>query len=209
MDFGQKVSIFRDEQHTRQFQQEGYVVLPLLEATDVAALRAHYEQFHPQGVKGFYSTTFAPEEAHRQAVDQTIRQVCTPAIDRYFHDYKALFSSFIAKAPGADSALAMHQDMTLLDETVYTGTNIWCPLIDLNEQNGAIAVLPRSHRLFFTYRGATLPDIYDGEVERLLPLMKPFHLKAGEAIVFDQSIIHWSPPNLSEAERPVVNTFIA
>ena len=32
--------------------------------------------------------------------------------------------------------------------------------------------------------------------------------KAGEAIIFDQSIIHYSPPNLSEVERPVINTFV-
>jgi hypothetical protein len=38
--------------------------------------------------------------------------------------------------------------------------------------------------------------------------MQPLYLKKGEAVIFDQSIIHYSPANLSNEERPVINTFI-
>jgi hypothetical protein len=35
----------------------------------------------------------------------------------------------------------------------------------------------------------------------------PMYLKAGQAIFFDQSILHWSKPNLSNTVRPVTNTY--
>lgn len=87
--------------------------------------------------------------------------------------------------------------------------NIWCPLIDLHGNNGVLEILPQSHRLFFTYRGSSLPDIYDDVKQEIRAYLKPMPLKAGEAIIFDQSIIHYSPPNLSDQERVVINTFVA
>ena len=68
--------------------------------------------------------------------------------------------------------------------------------------------MPRSHRLFKTSRGASLPDIYDGIEASVHQVMKPCYLKAGQAIIFDQSIIHYSPANKSGKVRPVINTFI-
>ena len=87
----------------------------------------------------------------------------------------------------------MHQDMTLVDEDYFSGINIWCPMVDLNETNGAIEILPKSHRFYKTYRGSSIPDIYDNVKDEVRGLMEPCYLKAGEAIIFDQSIIHNSP----------------
>lgn len=129
-------------------------------------------------------------------------------LEHYFFDYKVHCGSFIVKGADEKSVLKMHQDMTLVDESVYTGINIWIPLIDLTTTNGAIEILPASHRLFKTYRGASLPDIYDGIEKSVHQLMQPKYLKAGQAIIFDQSIIHYSPANTSGSVRPVINTFV-
>ncbi len=209
LDFSNKRSIFRDPAHTEMFNRDGFVIVPFLSEEQIAELLGVYRSFYPEGVEGFFTTTFANNVEHREGVNRTIREVCLARIDELFKDYKTLFSSFIVKAPGEKSELIMHQDMTLVDEQLYSGINIWCPLIDLTETNGAIEVLPRSHRLFQTYRGSSIPDIYDNVVPEVKEIMQPLYLKAGEAVIFDQSIIHYSPPNLSEEERPVINTFVA
>jgi ectoine hydroxylase-related dioxygenase (phytanoyl-CoA dioxygenase family) len=103
--------------------------------------------------------------------------------------------------------MPVHQDMTLVDETEFTGINIWCPLIDLTKTNGVLYVLPGSHRLFPTYRGSSIPNIYENVYDVIENYMIPKFLKAGEAIIFDQSIIHYSPPNVSNEIRPVTNTY--
>jgi ectoine hydroxylase-related dioxygenase (phytanoyl-CoA dioxygenase family) len=97
--------------------------------------------------------------------------------------------------------------MTLVDESEFTGINIWCPLIDLTEDNGLLYALPASHRIFPTYRGASLPTIYKDVYGKVKDCSKPLYLKAGEAVIFDQSILHWSKPNLSNDVRPVTNTY--
>lgn len=207
--FEQKRGIFRDPKLQHEFHENGFVIVPFISSEQIAQLFQVYKSCYPEGVEGFFTTTFANNVEHRETVNRSIREICLEQIEQLFHDYKILFSSFIVKAPGENSRLIMHQDMTLVDETMYSGINIWCPMVDLTETNGAIEVLPKSHRFYETYRGSSIPDIYDNVKEEVASLMQPCYLKAGEAIIFDQSIIHNSPPNLSDTERPTINTFVA
>lgn len=208
LDYSHKAPIFKDPEHQRDFNENGYVVLPFYDAGEVGELLRLFERLHPDGVEGFYTTTFMDDVGFRQEIDREIRRIGLRSIEKYFIDYKLYCGSFIVKAPGEKSELILHQDMSLVDEKKYTGTNIWSPLVDLTQENGTIEVLPKSHRIFQTYRGASLPDIYDGLEDLVKSYMNPMYLKAGEALIFDQSIIHYSPPNLSDALRPTVNTFI-
>lgn len=201
--------IFRNEEYQRRFDEEGFVIVPFMNEDIINNLTSIYKHCYPDGVDGFFSTTFANNLAHREKVNHSIKEECLDRLNELFVDYKVFFSSFIVKAPGKKSELIMHQDMTLVDESQYAGINVWSPMIDLSDTNGAIEVLPKSHRFFKTYRGSSIPDIYDNVVDEVKSILIPQYLKAGEAIIFDQSIIHYSPPNLSEVERPVINTFVA
>ncbi len=207
--YDQKKGIFSDPKLQEEFHENGFVIVPFVSSQQIEQLFEVYKSCYPDGVEGFFTTTFANNVDHREKVNQSIREICIKQIENLFVNYKILFSSFIVKAPGENSRLIMHQDMTLVDEKIYSGTNIWCPMVDLTETNGAIEVLPKSHRFYETYRGSSIPDIYDNVKDEVASLMQPCYLKAGEAIIFDQSIIHNSPPNLSDKERPTINTFVA
>jgi ectoine hydroxylase-related dioxygenase (phytanoyl-CoA dioxygenase family) len=209
IDFSHKKGIFSDPTLQAEFHENGYVIVPFISQPQIDELFKVYKDIYPDGVEGFFTTTFANNVEHREHVNRSIREVCFQQIDALFTDYKILFSSFIVKAPGEKSRLIMHQDMTLVDEDYFSGINIWCPMVDLNDVNGAIEILPKSHRFYKTYRGSSIPDIYDDVKDEVMSLMQPCYLKAGEAIIFDQSIIHNSPPNLSDSERPTINTFVA
>lgn len=200
--------VFRTQEHHDTFQKEGYVVVDLLTGEELETIQAAYRKYHPEPEPGFFTTTFNQDVDHRTGVHNDILAVVSRPIEDLFEDYKVNFCSFITKAPGPKSELILHQDMSLVDESKYNGINIWCPLVDLTEENGAIQLLPRSHRLHPTYRGASLPDIYDGVVDEVKSLMQSLYLKAGQAVIFDQSIMHYSPPNMSDVVRPVINTFV-
>jgi hypothetical protein len=208
-EFGEKVGIFKTIEDEQSFQKDGYVRKNFLRTEDVSGLFDIYKKLHPNGVEGFYTTTYNPDAKHRAEVQEAILKVVQPRIEEVFKDYKIFFASFIIKNPGPTSELNLHQDMTLVDESKFSGVNIWCPLISLDARNGAIEVLPGSHQLFPTYRGATVPSIYQDTSREIRKYTKPMYLKKGEGIIFDQSIIHYSPPNLSDVPRPVINIFVA
>ncbi len=206
--WGNIAQVFQDDERHTQFQRDGYVVVDFLGATELEAVRKVYAGYHPEPEPGFFTTTFNQDVGHRTAVHNDIRVTIEHRVDHFFRDHKIYFCSFISKAPGPKSELILHQDMSLVDESKYNGINIWCPLVDLTPENGAIQVLKGSHRIYPTYRGSSLPDIYDGVEQAVKDRMESLYLKAGQAVIFDQSIMHYSPPNLSDAVRPVINTFV-
>lgn len=199
--------VFRDDELHAKFEKEGFVIVDYYTADEVEYLLKLYRKLHPKDEKGFFPSTFSKDKNYRKVADEEIRKVGARSIDKYLTDIKVVCGSYIVKSPGEDSIMDVHQDMTLVDESAFTGINIWCPLVDLTDDNGLLFALPESHRFFPTYRGASLPTIYKNVYEKVKQYSTPLYLKAGQAVIFDQSILHWSRPNLSKEVRPVTNTY--
>ncbi len=205
--FPKMLKVFRDDAHQESFEKNGFLVVPFYTPEEVQELKALYYKLHPEDEKGFFPSTFSKDKNYRATADAEIRRICLRSMDKYLQDIKTICGSFIVKSPGPESAMCVHQDMTLVDESKYTGINIWVPLVDLTPVNGVLQVLRGSHRIFPTYRGSTIPGIYDEVSEQIKPYLETLYLKAGEAVFFDQSIIHYSGANLSNEVRIVTNTY--
>ena len=203
----QMKKVFKDDALQAEFEANGYVVLPYYTDEEVAYLLSLYRKLHPQDEKGFFPSTFSKDKEYRQKADEEIRATGNRSMEKYLVDYKTVCGSYIVKSPGKDSIMEVHQDMTLVDEAEFTGINIWCPLVDLTMENGMLFALSGSHRFFPTYRGASLPTLYENVYDEVKQYSKALKLKAGEAVIFDQSIMHYSLPNESDSVRPVTNTY--
>lgn len=200
--------VFRDEQHQESFEKNGFVILPFYTPEEIKTLEEVYHRLHPVDEKGFFPSTFSQNKDYRHQADTEIRRVGKRSVEKYCMDIKEVFGAFIVKSPDPNSGMCVHQDMSLVDESRFTGINIWVPLVDLTIENGAIFVLPQSHRLFPTYRGSSIPEFFAPVMDEIIDYLQPVLVKAGEAVFFDQSIIHFSPPNYSKNIRIVTNTYI-
>jgi hypothetical protein len=205
--FPKMLKVFKDQSVQDAFEKDGFVVIPFYNEAEIKELTDLYYRMHPQDEKGFFPSTFSKDKTYRTSADAEIRRICSRSIEQYLENIKVICGSFIVKSPGPESAMCVHQDMTLVDESKYTGINIWVPLVDLTPENGALQILRGSHRLYPTYRGSTIPGIYDEISEEIKPYLETLYLKAGEAVFFDQSIIHYSAANLSDKIRIVTNTY--
>ena len=137
--FPQKMKkVFKDEDVQNQFEKNGYVILDFYTPEEVQYLLSLYKNLHPQDEKGFYPSTFSKDKKYRITADEEIRRVGSRSINQYLEDVKIVCGSFIIKSPGEDSIMDVHQDMTLVDESEFTGINIWCPLVDLTDDNGLL-----------------------------------------------------------------------
>lgn len=199
--------VFQNEEHQALFEKNGYIILPFYTPEEIKELEELYYKLHPQDEKGFFPSTFSNDKNYRHTADTEIRRICNRSIENYCQDVKVVCGSFIVKSPGPESGMCVHQDMSLVDESRFTGINIWVPLVDLTIENGALFVLPGSHRLFPTYRGSSIPEFFSPVMDDVIDFLQPVLIKAGEAVFFDQSIIHFSPPNYSDKIRIVTNTY--
>jgi Phytanoyl-CoA dioxygenase (PhyH) len=205
--FPKMLKVFRDQALQDAFEKDGFVVVPFYTDDEIKELTELYYRLHPKDEHGFFPSTFSKDKNYRTVADSEIRRIDERAINYYLQDIKVICGSFIVKSPGPESAMCVHQDMTLVDESKYTGINIWVPLTDLTPTNGAIQALRGSHRLYPTYRGSSIPSFYETINAEIKPYLETLYLKAGQALIFDQSIIHYSDANMSDKIRIVCNTF--
>jgi len=199
--------VFRDPQLQESFEKNGYVIVDFYTPEEVKAAEDLYYKIHPKE-EGFYPATYSFDKKFRDEMDKGIKAINSRQIENYFQDIRVVCGSFIVKTPGPASGMSIHQDMTLIDESKYTGINIWIPLVDLSVKNGSLFVIAGSHRIFPTYRGSSIREFFSDVMDDMYDYLQPVFVKAGQAVIFDQSIIHFSPPNYTDSIRIVTNTYI-
>lgn len=85
-----------------------------------------------------------------------------------------LGAAFQVKPPSDRSQLNPHQDSSLLDEASRPGIYCWVPLVDVDERNGWLEVLPGSHRLGNVQRTLNVPWQFAGQEEVFVGIRSAF-----------------------------------
>jgi ectoine hydroxylase-related dioxygenase (phytanoyl-CoA dioxygenase family) len=193
----------------KKLEVEGFVVLSLLQPQQIKQLFSIYENtILGSGVnKEFFTSIWSKNELHRRKVDTAIKQVLLPSISHYFPNIQPAFANFMVKASGEESGLLPHQDWSFVDEPAFESYTVWVPLVDVNQQNGNMQVVPGSHAKYRNYiraRFADAPFDRDAEAKNLIDLP----MKAGDALLFNSRLIHASPPNFSGKIRVAASVVI-
>ncbi len=202
----QRQSIVRDAALTDTLYNEGFAVVPFLNAADLEILRAVYAKEHSISSEtgGIFYSLYSQNLEYRERVNAEVGAVMEPRLQEFFHSYKTVLNGFIIKVPGPKSGFLIHQDTTGLDESKYSTLSVWVPLWDIGPEDGAMCMVRRSHKMFYPYRGISFAFPFDkihGTVKRYL---EPVYMKAGEALIFDQRTLHASLPNKTDKNRVVV-----
>lgn len=195
---------FKNNKLQKEFENVGYVIVPFLNEAQVKELRDFFFQKHPQIPEGFYSSSFNGDDAHKQSVNEKIEDVLREQVNAHFNSIKNLGSCFLSKQPGIQGEMPIHQDWTVVDEPNFDSITIWIPLQEVNEKNGAIQVIDGSHRFSTALRSPSLEDPFKNVQQEMHKDLKLLNMKAGEAFIFSQALLHASPPNLSNEPRIAV-----
>ncbi len=196
-----------DPQLQHQFDATGFVVVDLLDPEDVRSLRTRYSELdHEQRnsydwVEGFDTSIYDARPEYRQQVLQIIEDHLGPALEPVLDRYRIMFANFVVKQPHSDS-VPPHVDWTFVDEDQYSSVTVWCPLVDTTTANGTLGLVTGSHRRIDFLRAANIPTfercenaVQDLEDRPVIPL------RAGQAIILDNRVVHFSPPNTTDEQR--------
>ena len=201
------IRIFKDDAQQALFDKQGFVVAQFIDATEVKQLNDLFDELHPdlpQGA-GFVSCSYSSDLAYKKKASDAIVSILSRQYERLFVNYQPFGAAFLFKMPSQSSELGVHQDWTIVDENKYVALNCWIPLTDINETNGGLQVLPGSHYpAYHTLRAPTLPFFFSGNEDAVAPETIPFYVKAGQAVILNQSVIHYSPPNRSDKIRKAI-----
>jgi hypothetical protein len=147
-----------------------------------------------------------PDEDYKENTQIFLNKFLSPKLKQITNIYEIINSVFIIK-PAGWGVFDYHQDWNMVDETIQRTYGIWIPLQDVNHKNGTVTILPGSHNYYpLTYRSATIPWIYDdSEIKDLIKEnQEVLNLKAGEAVIFDNAIIHSTTENETADNRAAI-----
>jgi len=196
--------IFLDAEHDRAMRRDGYIVLDLLQTTDVERLATCFAAVDAAHSGDFSATSLSDDEACRRTVHDDVAAVLGPRLLPLLDDYRIAVATYVVKRADSQlSTVAVHQDFTFIKEDDQVGLTLWCPLVDVDADNGWLGVLPGSHLFNQEYREPfymPYQELIDMIEERYL---KYLPMRAGQVLFMDNRLFHGSPRNRSASPRIV------
>lgn len=199
--------IFYDKNLNKDFTSIGYVVFDLLNEEDLKELTLIYAKFiGKKHIAQFTTTNVSISPELKIEIARCIDEIVYPKISGIMRNINFWPGAFLIKPIGENTAFEAHQDWTFVDEEQYVSGNLWIPLSDTDDKNGGMAFLESTHYPNIkSIRSQTIPDFFHRNRALLKPFIKPVFLKAGQAVVFNHSIIHYSYPNISNQNRIAIS----
>ncbi len=214
--------VLRDPAYEKIFQEEGYVEIPFLSQEEVELLKQKFFDLMPTsggnitasdtGVEGgeiTYDFTFIDKNIeYKKAVFDEITKIFMPHVKKWLADYRPLIANYIRKKT-AGGEVPLHQNWAFADERKVTTVSIWCPLVDSNVENGTLQMVPRSQKRFGEVRGPMIPWELDSIKHDIIEqCLVPCNVKAGNAVVLDDSIVHYSAINKTNDLRLTIQLIL-
>lgn len=192
---------FHEEEYSQRLEKDGYATFDLLSDHDVAALTSIFRAHHSSNPEGFYATTHLDDKEKRKVLSDLAMSILSCRIESHFENIELLGGAFISKAPGEKGILPLHQDWNLVNEKHARSYNLWIPLVNVNEENGAMRILVGSHAKQETFRGPNVPPVLYPISNEVDPHMVSLNMKQGEAVLYDHALWHSSPKNQTDELR--------
>ncbi|MES2619990.1 MAG: phytanoyl-CoA dioxygenase family protein [Bacteroidota bacterium] len=196
------ISHFTDDNLNSQIEKNGFAVVPFATVQQIEELQNFYHSLPEVNAKGTYVTMFHPSYEYRKKVEEKIRKLFAAKAESYLNGYRVLYTNLMIKEPGPEGDFPVHQDWTYVDESHFASYAFWIPLQNVDTTNGVLHVVRGSHKFITALRG---PYVYEpfkqlsGNIK--MKHAEPINLKAGEALIWDHRLIHFSLPNLSSLPR--------
>jgi hypothetical protein len=207
-------NIFKDPKKQAEFEEQGYTLLPsFLDEPGIERLSAFYKTLNNDHAPayGFHYSLDNMDGQFVKRVADAIRENVTASLDEHFDRCKIVVASFVVKEPNPKSIVPAHQDWTFVDEADFDSVSVWIPLVDVQMENGAMGVLRGSHNFFSHIRPSPAPQFrppFGDHMFSIFPYLQIVPMKAGEAVVFNNKLIHASPPNTGPTPRVAVGFVI-
>ena len=213
--------VFKDVQLEAQFQKDGYVIIPFLSNEEVADL---WNQYNTSLVQSgglitaddaqlnqliTYDFTFIDKNIeYKKLVFEIITNRFEKHVQSYLDNYSPIIANFIRKKSN-NGEVPLHQNWAFVNERKCTSISIWCPLVDSNESNGTLQVVPSSHKRFGEFRGPMVPWELDNIKHEIIEkYLVPMNVKAGQAVVLDDSLVHYSAINKTNNLRLAIQLIL-
>lgn len=197
---------FLDPAAEEHLRVHGYAVMDVLDADEVAAVRAAYAALRPDDDQGLAIDYIRPDRTMIARVRELTQPLWDAHLPRLFADHRCAFTTFVTKHPGGSSHMYLHEDRSFVDERIERAGTLWIPLVDVGPDlpNGGLQLVPGSHRLATAFSGSNTQDLFRPYEDALREALITLELRAGQAVYYDTRTLHASPENETDEPREAI-----
>lgn len=199
-----QLSILNDKNIADKMKRDGYAVIDFIDNATAQDLKAAYEkEFGTHKTpQGRFTTLENVTPEKRRYFHQLLLEKLNERINFFFYNYEIPIASYFVKYARSAGDLNWHQDSSLLlNAHLEPHYALWCPLLDVDESNGALCVIDKSHKNTARIIVHDLPWPYTASNEYFDKHKTVLNLKAGQAVLFDIRLIHHATKNNSNDDR--------
>lgn len=203
-----KNSILKNNIKQNELDNLGYTILDILDDNTINTILAN-ENINQLTINNNYGYQVSIHEKNkeiRKKISDSILEILKPKLSQTLQNYKMYGATFGNKLPNLNTSVTPHHEWSLVDEDKYRAYTIWIALVDTDAKNGGLFIIPGSyfHNTNKIVRPINTPYFFSYYEHSIKKYAKEIKIKKGQAIVFNQSLIHYSLPNLSKNDRPCV-----
>lgn len=200
-----KRAVFKDPSLAEAFNRDGYVIVDALDNEEVESLRRRIMPLldpalpinDPQGA--LYGSLF--DARCRDEGGEITDQAIGPLLDRLLVSFRYEGGYIVAKRAGS-GRLAMHQHQPVTRDIFEPAVHCWLSLDDTAAGTGALRVVRGSHgitRHVQSFDSAPYFAGFESQLEQ--DCAEVLEVRAGQAVIFERSLLHGSEPNTADRPR--------
>lgn len=200
--------LFKSSKTEKIFKKNGFIIIPnFLSDEDIDKLKSLYDSLNIENLEEIYTNIKDRDIESNEKIDQFLKAVFRPSLEQYFTNFVSDGGVFIVKGTGEKSESTLHQDWNIVDEEKHLSCCVWCPLIDVNELNGCLQIIPQSNNWFKNIRSLNIRGLFV-DFKSVKKQLVSVPVKKGTAVVFAHNVFHGSKPNYTNILRPVATVSI-
>ena len=187
-----------------KLNDKGYAIIDLMDAETIEKFKNEYYAYfnNLDRTPGRFTTLQHTDAELKNRIHTFIINNISKPLNNFFKDYYIPVSQFYTKKAHTSGDIDLHADSTLLiNHQLEPHYAIWVPLIDVNSNNGTLTLIPHSHKVKGAFFGGTFGGYHHQHLQWLKQFEVPLTLKAGQAVIFDNNILHNSTSNLTDIDR--------
>ncbi|HWJ64783.1 MAG TPA: phytanoyl-CoA dioxygenase family protein [Acidimicrobiales bacterium] len=189
---------------------DGYAVIDgALSRRSVRRIASMLRRFDVPDDHGFFAS---PVHAHGDVAagfDRDVKRLAQRRWRRVVPGHRPFMVAVTSKGARSTTPIKYHQDWTYTDEREHRPVFLWCPLVDVGEDTGALRVVPGSHRWTSAIRPSRHIEVTEAFQDELDRRSVPVPLRAGQALAFDPALCHGSKANQGDSRRPAITVAFA
>jgi hypothetical protein len=196
---------FRSAALSNSFARDGFVVVDLLEKEEIDSVARQIAPLIPRDVLANdpFDTNYVSyfDQAIREEASALIGELVGTKLTDLLDNYRLLFATTFVKPPlGAETPIHQHSPYVSSMHSLTIGC--WCPLVDCPEGAGAFQVVRGGHCLSSHVQSPSRPMWWQECAEVLkADYLETIEVRAGQAVLFDDSIPHGAGANGRNSER--------